>query len=569
MSRFKAKVANEVEEKNRQRDMEIHVYRISVYGENVDNHRKGCTTCEKKYPLTDGYHRNRKLKDGVEGECRGCRKKAREKTKRERPAEEQAEIQRMNTKRRRERRDNATEEEKKEIQRKEKAYNMKRIKTDEEIEEDRAHIYGDDLDDARKCCGRCGKEIELAKFGYNRSIPGGFSGTCPQCLNLANEKFRERRDNTETTESKIERRAKEKASKAKLTKKRKARTDAEISAERVVIYGVDIETAVKKCLTCGKHHALADFGNNRAKRDGFNPVCRPCIKHRDKKRRIALENRTIDELFEVRKTLYQVPGTDELRKPCSKCNGKKLLTEFYSTKASYDGLYTRCKTCMHGVIYKRIDAAKIVIAGLKHQQRCVTCGTDDTEVLEFAHLDREQKYRTASGNPQCISTMLNESRIRKEATLTKFLCRFCHRLETRDEYVAAAAFRRLCQGNRYAASYKRHDQFTAHVLRRKLEHAVCTDCPRKVMAETACGFDYDHVRGKKVCSVSSMCISRYELSEVDLEIAKCEMRCANCHRKVTNLRLRIAAAEKVRLIADMSLSSSSSSSPSSSTLLAK
>jgi hypothetical protein len=43
--------------------------------------------------------------------------------------------------------------------------------------------------------------------------------------------------------------------------------------------------------------------------------------------------------------------------------------------------------------------------------------------------------------------------------------------------------------------------------------------------------DFDHVRGEKKVDVSSM--SSYCLASVQEEMSKCEVRCANCHRRKT------------------------------------
>jgi hypothetical protein len=42
--------------------------------------------------------------------------------------------------------------------------------------------------------------------------------------------------------------------------------------------------------------------------------------------------------------------------------------------------------------------------------------------------------------------------------------------------------------------------------------------------------EFDHVRGKKKADVASM-IATYTLATVKKEIAKCDVRCANCHRR--------------------------------------
>jgi hypothetical protein len=61
-----------------------------------------------------------------------------------------------------------------------------------------------------------------------------------------------------------------------------------------------------------------------------------------------------------------------------------------------------------------------------------------------------------------------------------------------------------------------------------LEHP-CVDCgePDPVVLE------FDHVRGAKRLPVKRMLAGTYSLKAIFEEIAKCEVRCANCHRRVT------------------------------------
>lgn len=62
-----------------------------------------------------------------------------------------------------------------------------------------------------------------------------------------------------------------------------------------------------------------------------------------------------------------------------------------------------------------------------------------------------------------------------------------------------------------------------------LDTHPCVDCGEadKVV------LDFDHVRGDKVCEVSVMVGRGYRLWKIIEEIEKCEVRCANCHRRVT------------------------------------
>jgi hypothetical protein len=45
--------------------------------------------------------------------------------------------------------------------------------------------------------------------------------------------------------------------------------------------------------------------------------------------------------------------------------------------------------------------------------------------------------------------------------------------------------------------------------------------------------EFDHVRGEKVAALSDMAKRQFSLAKLDAEIAKCEVRCANCHKRKT------------------------------------
>lgn len=57
----------------------------------------------------------------------------------------------------------------------------------------------------------------------------------------------------------------------------------------------------------------------------------------------------------------------------------------------------------------------------------------------------------------------------------------------------------------------------------------CVDCGEsdpKVL-------EFDHVRGRKKSNIGNLATQGYSISSVRKEIAKCEVRCANCHRRKT------------------------------------
>jgi hypothetical protein len=64
-----------------------------------------------------------------------------------------------------------------------------------------------------------------------------------------------------------------------------------------------------------------------------------------------------------------------------------------------------------------------------------------------------------------------------------------------------------------------------------LENSACADCG----ISEPWVLDFDHI-ADKTAGVSRMVNQGYALDTIKLEIAKCEIRCANCHRIITAKR---------------------------------
>ena len=71
----------------------------------------------------------------------------------------------------------------------------------------------------------------------------------------------------------------------------------------------------------------------------------------------------------------------------------------------------------------------------------------------------------------------------------------------------------------------------------------CVDCGYR---EHAIALQFDHVGNNKKASVSNLIRSDYAWTTVLEEIAKCEVRCANCHAVMTAARKRLALLESVQ-----------------------
>lgn len=67
-------------------------------------------------------------------------------------------------------------------------------------------------------------------------------------------------------------------------------------------------------------------------------------------------------------------------------------------------------------------------------------------------------------------------------------------------------------------------------IRLYLSEHPCVDC----YETDPIILEFDHVRGKKEYNLSTMIMSGYSWSSILLELAKCDVRCCNCHRRKTS-----------------------------------
>lgn len=75
---------------------------------------------------------------------------------------------------------------------------------------------------------------------------------------------------------------------------------------------------------------------------------------------------------------------------------------------------------------------------------------------------------------------------------------------------------------------KPHEIIRHEVINFLLNHP-CVDCGEKDLLV----LEFDHIKGKKKASVGTL-IARGKAADIILkEIAKCDVRCANCHRRKT------------------------------------
>ncbi len=96
-----------------------------------------------------------------------------------------------------------------------------------------------------------------------------------------------------------------------------------------------------------------------------------------------------------------------------------------------------------------------------------------------------------------------------------------------------AYYRRTPEKNTHRRAGKRKAiaAAKAYVQQYLLTHP-CVDCGESDLVV----LEFDHVTGDKLRDVGSMARTGWNLAAIQAEIGKCEVRCANCHRRVTTRR---------------------------------
>lgn len=310
--------------------------------------------------------------------------------------------------------------------------------------------------------------------------------------------------------------------------KLRARTDDEILAKQKQIYGNNPDTALKLCTICGKRQVLQHFSKQRSNLDGLGSNCRKCVHDKNIALTKKLQKRTDAKIREIQIEKY-TKKTGELLKHCIKCKQDRHLNNFHKRSIQEDGLDRYCKTCSNDFSRSVLANASKLRHELKKDAQCAICGLKDPEVLHFAHLNREEKYQNRNGKRICISEMRSLKTIQNEAKKTRFLCAFCHRLDTQkeDEILHQQTTREP------TSRWKSNKKFVDQV---KLTIQKCTDCQRLVTENTCRGFDFDHVDEETKEAIISHLVVVADIETIKKEIDKCELRCANCHMKRTNKR---------------------------------
>lgn len=155
---------------------------------------------------------------------------------------------------------------------------------------------------------------------------------------------------------------------------------------------------------------------------------------------------------------------------------------------------------------------------------CVDCGETDADVLEFDHLGpKRAEIKTLMHQGLSTPALLNE------ITECDVVCANCHRRRTakRGRWWRLDP-QSLERGSGFLPGERRNITF----LRECLITSACVDCGLDDLVV----LDFDHVDGKQA-NVPTLARRGSSLLRLAEEIARCAVRCANCHRRRTLARL--------------------------------
>lgn len=126
----------------------------------------------------------------------------------------------------------------------------------------------------------------------------------------------------------------------------------------------------------------------------------------------------------------------------------------------------------------------------------------------------------------------------KSLNLLQYQCKECTRQSIRNHYKK--------NKNYYLEkTHKRNLELKSIMLNFVKEYLLknpCVDCAESDI--TVLEFDHNKNKEIKFKAVSSLMKSRYPLEKIKEEIQKCEVRCANCHRRKTAVEFKWFKNEK-------------------------
>ena len=286
----------------------------------------------------------------------------------------------------------------------------------------------------------------------------------------------------------------------KMLRERQSRSAEEIKEYQLEYY----PNGLYKCFTCNKEKPFVAFPTHKANNFGIDASCKECAAEKAKKR----------------KSLPK--GTEPTK--CVKCEQVKPGSDFNKTVRFASGIDSHCSTCR--ALHRRASRDNVKAERNKIKSGgCTQCGFDNVLAMQFAHYKRGTKHRSPNGNaitPSILTTKL----LKKELEFMRVLCANCHRLETFNEQKS-----NYSQKQNAISMRKTMIAYRQIIINEKIKRGHCLHCEKKVREDICCVFDFDHRNpNEKITNVSAMQSYSYTFKQIEDEMKKCDLLCANCHQ---------------------------------------
>jgi hypothetical protein len=221
--------------------------------------------------------------------------------------------------------------------------------------------------------------------------------------------------------------------------------------------------------------------------------------------------------------------------PLRRCSSCRLRLPLSSFNRSGTGYQWWCRECFRkyfktrgdlhrrqsgAALQRRRARARTYVDEFLEGAACSDCGGTDRAVFEFDHV-REKKRE--------VSRLVHDGapidRIEEEIAACEVVCANCHRRRT----ARRANTWRTHPDSIPTRGHPRPEEIrNVLYVRDVLMASRCIDC----LEDDLLVLEFDHV-GEKHDMVMPMAKRGCSLERVKQEIAQCEVRCANCHRRRT------------------------------------
>lgn len=263
------------------------------------------------------------------------------------------------------------------------------------------------------------------------------------------------------------------------------------------------------CPACQEVHMASAFNRESRKHSGLHGICR-----------------------EAQHLARQTP---EGKAATAQRNKRRWADPEYRVQSAE---WRRARVARRGANYdlKRARRRLQAIVEEWKRQGCADCGYGDIRAIDPDHADNEQKDGHVS---RLVQLCASAARIRAELEKCIPRCARCHRRVTQRQ--RPCAWR---SADRLPPSWRRRLEMQDRNDQMKMLFG-CLDCRWR---EWPRGLDWDHVRGVKITTIAIMIANGRPWCEIEAEMAKCELVCANCHRIRTCERRIVAAGFDVMAV---------------------